>query len=240
MLNLIFEAVTQIVCGYAVRTEEAVRPSPPALVTGRATSAPVPHNRHAIGAGAGAAPHSDTIAPAGAAVIGSPPSTDSIHPSPTLRQPSVRLYVTDATVVNPSAPAAAPPAPVTDPLLDALMVVDDLSSMYLRLDAAAAPLSILHTALEAAVAYCDDAIDGPPADLPSSGDVLLDSLLEFLAGISNMYREYGSKYMPVPLVREALVRAMVQCVEKSGESEDKVIEGHGLGHEVRNQGYPIS
>mmetsp|Transcript_3522 Transcript_3522/g.5152 ORF Transcript_3522/g.5152 Transcript_3522/m.5152 type:complete len:242 (-) Transcript_3522:112-837(-) len=182
--------------------EEVVLSPPPALASGRVTSSPVPHKRHALGAAAGAALHGDPIAPAGAAIIGSLPSTEPVRPRFMLREPSLRLCVTDATVVDPS---------VADPLRDALLVVEDLSSMYLELGAATAPLSILHTALEAAVAYCDDAIGGPSADLSPLGDVPIGKALKFLAGVSNMYRKYGSKHMPVPIVREALVRAMVQC-----------------------------
>ena len=73
----------------------------------------------------------DMMASVGATVINNPLSTETVQPSLTLRLPSVKVYVTDAILVDSSAPAVAPPAPVTDSLCDALMVVDDLSSMYL-------------------------------------------------------------------------------------------------------------
>jgi len=163
---------------------------------------------------------SDMMASAGATVISNPLSTESVQPSQTLRQPSVKVYVTDAIVVESSAPAAAPPAPaaipplITDPLCNALEAVDGFSSMYMDMGPVTMPLSLLQDALEAAVACCDDAIGGPPEDLPPLGNESLGNSLKFLYGISKMYRKLGSERIPVPVVREALAKAFVRCKKK--------------------------
>jgi len=95
---------------------------------------------------------------------------ESVPPTPTLRPPSVRLYVTDAIVVDPNASSAIPPAPISDLLCDALKVVDGFFTMYLQLGPVRRFLSVLQNALEAAVACCDDAINRSPADLPLLGN----------------------------------------------------------------------
>ena len=135
---------------------------------------------------------SDQIATAGATVISNPLSTEFIQPTETLRQPSVRYYVANAFVVDSSAPTAAPPEPATDPLCVALKAVDGLSTMYMAVGPVTMPLIVLQDALADAVACCDDAIDEPPADLPSLGNDSLGNALKYLGGISNMYRKFGT------------------------------------------------
>jgi len=197
--------------------EEVVPPALPAQASGRRASSPVRNNKDAASAEAVLALNSDQITSAGATVYNNPLSTESIKPTLTLRPPSVRQYVTEATLVDTSAPAVT--APVTDPLCDELLVIDDLSSLYLRLGAAAAPLSTLESALANAVACCDDVLGGPPTDLPPLENVSLSNALEILAGTSDIYRKHGSRRMPVPVVREALVRAMVPCKKKKAKAK---------------------
>jgi len=201
--------------------QEVVPPSPPAPASGGVTSSPVPDNRHAASAESGPAMSHDMMASVGATVINNPLSTESVQPRGTLRQPSVKLYVTDAIVVESSAPAeatpaaeAVPPAPSTDPLCVALEAVDELSSIYMDMGPVTMPLSILQDALEAAVACCDDAIGGPPADLPPLGNDSLGNALTFLTRISKVYRKLGSKGIPITVVREALAKALVRCQNK--------------------------
>lgn len=65
------------------------------------------------------------------------------------------------------------------------------------------------------MACCNDAIDGPPADFPPSENVSLGNALMFLAGVSKMYRELGSERVPIPIVRDALTKAFMQCKKKT-------------------------
>ena len=72
----------------------------------------------------------------------------------------------NAFVVDSSALTTALPVPTTDPLCVALKAVDGLSTMYMAMGPMTMPLMALQDALAAAVACCDDAIDGPLADFP--------------------------------------------------------------------------
>ena len=144
------------------------------------------------------APNNPQTRPAGATVVRNPLNTQASE--------RITLFVTDAEIVRPPS--------FDDPLDDALEVIDKLSSAYLELGPATVSLSMLRNALAAAVACCDDAIDGPPADLPPLGNNSLGNALKYLAGISSMYMKLGSEGIPIHVVREALAKALVRCKKK--------------------------
>ena len=130
------------------------------------------------------------------------------NPLNTQASERISLFVTDA-----DAELVTPPS-FDDPLDDALEVIDKLSSAYLELGPATVSLSMLRNALAAAVACCDDAIDVQPSDPPLVEDAPLGDALKFLARVSEMYREFGIERVPIPDVREALVKAMVHCEDE--------------------------
>jgi len=194
-----------------VNTEEVVTPAPPVRASYRRASSPVLHYNDAASTETFSSFNSAKISSAGATVIHNPLSAESVAPTLTSRQSPVPLFVTDAIVVDPTASTGAPSAPITDPLCDALEVVDGFSTLYLELGPVTMSLSILQDALADAVACCDGAIDGPPADLPPLGEDSLGNALKYLAGVSSLYRKFGSERVPIPVVREALEKAMVHC-----------------------------
>jgi len=196
-----------------------VPPPPSAQASETMTPSVVPKTRHTTNAEALSAPTSAQTSSSGATVVSNPFSAESENPLSPLRQPSVKIYVTDAILVDPSASTAVPPAPITppyDPLGDALEMVGRLISMYLELGPATVSLSLLQNTLAAAVVCCDDATDGPPADPPPAEEAPLGDALKFLAEVTQMYREFGRKATLVPVVREALTKAMARCEKTAG------------------------
>eukprot|EP00588_Corethron_pennatum_P000429 CAMPEP_0194285914 /NCGR_PEP_ID=MMETSP0169-20130528/31312_1 /TAXON_ID=218684 /ORGANISM="Corethron pennatum, Strain L29A3" /LENGTH=455 /DNA_ID=CAMNT_0039032163 /DNA_START=45 /DNA_END=1412 /DNA_ORIENTATION=- len=141
----------------------------------------------------------------GATLVANPLSAE--EPTSSVSRPSIRLYVTDAMLVESTAAGG-------DPLGNALKVVDRLSS----LGPATSPL-LLRDSLVAAVGCCDDATGGPPADIPPVGDTPLGDALKILASLSEMYREMEKegKIEQVPIIRAALAGALVRCEEKNSK-----------------------
>mmetsp|Transcript_22450 Transcript_22450/g.45005 ORF Transcript_22450/g.45005 Transcript_22450/m.45005 type:complete len:448 (+) Transcript_22450:228-1571(+) len=121
-------------------------------------------------------------------------------------------HATDSFRAKSSAP---PPSSCVfaddDPFAAALRSVDRLSFAYLEEPSDASALA-LRDALAAAVVLCDDDAGGnPPDDLPSALEgVLFGDTLMYLAGLSRMYLELGSRPM-FSSVRAALVVALAQC-----------------------------